>query len=417
MTMRRSVIVILALVLAAVVIVAATSIGYFAVSTSTSTTISESTTGSSTLQSTKSSSSTTAESSSSTVTQSFSTNSSEDGLVLSAAVSPQSPTADQNLSITISLSNGRSTPTNISVSNDWTINGFPVAMWGACNGLEPIEFMVVRGNSSVEQLSSASANSSVYEAARYPLGCPEGVSENYLEFQPNSSVANATGTFCGGACSPESHLWNLTSIFSVSGYWAYPINSSEAEDVSTPPNPECLSSGIPDCITFNYPEVGPFAQHAFIPGVYTLAVVDEWGQTVVLHFAVTATTTSTVTVSASGVPLGCAFAKTVTMGGVTMDIYLSQAPALGSTVCIYDHIEGTPPEFPEGITFTITNSTSSVLFRGQCVGIEGETGSCSTSWDTSQSYKGSFPAGGSYRLLVSFGGENMDTGISFILSS
>jgi hypothetical protein len=416
--MRRSVIVILALMLAAVVIVAAAAVGYFAVSTSTATTTSESTTGSSTTQSTRSSNSTTAESSSSTWTQSFSTNSSEDGLMLSATVSPQSPTAgDQNLSIVISLSNGRSTPINISVSNDWTINGFPVAMWGACNGLEPIEFMVVRGNSSVEQLSSASANSSVYEAARYPLGCAEGSSENYLEFQPNSSVANATGTFCGGACSPESHLWNLTSNFSVSGYWAYPINSSEAEDVSTPPNPECLSSGIPDCIGFNYPEVGPFAQHAFIPAVYTLAVADEWGQTVVLHFAVTASTTSTATVSASGVPLGCAFVKTVTIGGVTMDIYLSQAPALRSAVCIYDHIRGTPPEFPEGITFTITNSTSSVFFQGQCAGIEGETGSCSTSWDTSQSYKGSFPAGGSYRLLVSFGVENMDTGISFILSS
>jgi len=290
-------------------------------------------------------------------------------------------------------------------------------MWGACNGLEPIEFMVVRGNSSVEQLSSASANSSVYEAARYPLGCAEGGSANYLEFQPNSSVANATGTFCAGACSPDSHLWNLTSIFNVSGYWAYPINSSEAEDVSTPPDPECLSSGIPDCITFNYPEVGPFAQHAFIPGVYTLAVADEWGQTVVLHFTVTATTTSTVTVSASGVPLGCAFVKTVTIGGVTMDIYLSHAPALGSTVCIYDHNRGTPPEFPEGITFTITNSTSSVFFQGQCVGIEGETGSCSTSWDTSQSYKGAMPAGGSYRLLISFGGEVMDTGISFILTA
>jgi hypothetical protein len=401
----RSAIVILALVMAAVVIVAAVAVG-----------TSSMTTGSSTIQSTTESSNSTAKSSS-TSTQSSSTNSSEEGLVLSAAANPQSPTADQNLSIAISLSNGRSTPINISVSNDWTINGFPVAMWGGCEGLEPIEFMVVRGNSSVEQLSSASANSSVYEAARYPFGCAEGGSESYLEFQPNSSLANATGTSCDGACSPESHVWNLTSTFSVSGYWAYSINSSEAEDAFTPPNPECMSSGIPDCITFNYPEVGPFAQHAFVPGAYTLAVADEWGQTVVLHFTVTARTTSTTTSSASGVPFGCAFVKTVTIGGVTMDIYLSQSPALGSTVCIYDHIQGTPPEFPEGITFTITNSTSSVFFQGQCVGIEGEAGSCSTSWDTSQSYKESFPAGGSYRLLVSFGDEVMDTGISFTLSS
>jgi hypothetical protein len=413
----KSAVVILALALVVVVIVAAVAIGYFAVNTPTSKT-SELTTGSSEVQSTTTPSNNTAAESSSTIIHSSTTNSSYAGLELSAAVNLQSPTAaGQNLSITISLSNGRPTPINISVSNDWTINGFPVAMWGVCVGLEPIEFMVVRGNYSAAQVSSASANSSVYEAVRYPFGCAEGGSANYLEFQPNSSVANLTGTFCAGACSPDSHLWNLTSTFNVSGYWAYPINSSEAEDAFTVPSPECMSSGIPDCIGFQYPEVGPFAQHAFIPGLYTLAVADEWGQTVVLHFAVGAAATSTITSSASGLPPGCAFVKTVTVGGVTMDIYLSQAPALGSTICIYDHIQGTPPEFPEGMTFTITNSTSSVFFQGQCAGIEGEISSCSTSWDTSQSYKGAMPAGGSYRLLVSFGGEVMDTGISFILSS
>ncbi|MGH9920914.1 MAG: hypothetical protein ACRD6W_18855, partial [Nitrososphaerales archaeon] len=171
---------------------------------------------------------------------------------------------------------------------------------------------------------------------------------------------------------------------------------------------------IPDCTGFQYPEVGPFAQHGFIPGLYTLAVADEWGQAVVLHFSVTDGTASTRT--APGMP-GCTFAKTVTLAGVVMDLYISPAPTLGSTVCLYDHMQGTPPQFPEGITFTITSSTGSIFFQGQCVGIEGETGSCSTSWDTAQSYKGAIPAGGSYRLLVSFGGEIMDTGISFIVSA
>jgi hypothetical protein len=402
----------------AILMVAAVAVGYFAAVGTSKSTTSESTTESTGVPSTStSSSSIVTESSSSTTAQSFSTNSSAEGLELTAAINPQSPAGGQNLSIAISLSNGRSTPINISVSNDWTINGFPVAMWGSCVGLEPIEFMVVRGNYSAAQVSSASANSSVYEAVRYPFGCAEGGSANYLEFQPDSSVANLTGTFCAGACSPDSYLWNLTSTFNVSGYWAYPINSSEAEDAFTVPNPECLSSGIPDCIGFQYPEVGPFAQHAFVPGLYTLAVADEWGQTVVLHFTVTVTTTSVVTSSTSGLPPGCAFVKTVTVGGVTMDIYLSQAPGLGSTVCIYDHILGTPPVLPEGITFTITNSTSSVFFQAQCVGIKGEIGSCSTIWDTSLSYKGAIPAGGSYRLLISIGGEVMDTGISFTLTA
>lgn len=322
----------------AILVVSAVAVGYFAVGTFKSTPSSDSTIGSSGVQSTAtSSSSTAAESSSSTTAQHSSTNSSAEGLELTAAINPQSPAADQNLSIAISLSNGRSTPINISVSNDWSINGFPVAMWGACEGAEPVEFMVVRGNYSAAQVSSASANSSVYEAVRYPFGCMEGVSPSYVQFGPNSSMANVTGTFCGGACSPESNVFNLTSTFNVSGYWAYPINSSEAEDAFTPPTPECTSSGIPDCIGFQYPEVGPFAQHAFIPGLYTLAVADEWGQTVILHFAVGAATAST-TSSAPGLPPGCAFVKTVTVGGVTMDIYLSQYPPLGSTVFVYDHI-------------------------------------------------------------------------------
>lgn len=393
----------------AILVISAVAVGYFAVGTSGS-----KTTGSSGVHSTATSGSST-ESSSSTTTQSFSTNSSSQGLELTAAIDPQSPKADQNISIAVSLSDWRSTPINVSASNDWRINGFPVAMWSECEGLEPVEFMVVRGNYSAAEVGSASANSSVYDAVRYPFGCMEGGPVSYLEFQPESSVANLTGRFCAGECSPSSYSSNLTSTFSVSGYWAYPINSSEAEDAFTPPNPECMSSGVPDCIGFQYPEVGPFAQHAFIPGPYTLAVADEWGQTVVLRFTVTST--STVTSSASGVPPGCAFVRTVAVGGVTMGIYLSQDPALGSNVCIYGHIQGTPPVFPEGITFTITNSTSSVFFQGQCVGIEGETGSCSTSWDTSQSYRGAVPAGGSYRLLVSFGGEIMDTGISFVLTA
>lgn len=400
----------------AILVVAAVALGYFAVSTPTSTTTSESTTRSSGVQST-------ARHSESSLTPLSAKNSSGDGLELTATLNPPSPTAGQNISITVSLFNSLSSPLNVLTADalvqglilpPWVVNGFPVAMWGGCDGLEPVEFMIVRGNYSVAQLSSASANSSVYESAGIsPFQCAEGGLIGSIEFRPDSSMANAT---CTGMCA-ASQLLNLTSTFTVSGYWAYPINSSEAADVATPPHPECMSSGIPDCTGFQYPEVGPFAQHIFISGPYTLAVADEWGQAVVLHFAVGAATTSIITSSASGLPPGCAFVKTVTVGGVTMDIYLSEDPALGSTVCVYDHIQGTPPVFTEGIAFIITNPTSSVFFQGQCVRIDGETGSCSTSWDTSQTYKGATPAGGSYRLLISFGGEVMDTGISFILNA
>jgi hypothetical protein len=139
----------------------------------------------------------------------------------------------------------------------------------------------VKGNYSGQNLDAMSANASISQG-----GCAEGGTVNYLFFQPQSSLANTTGDFCTANCGHYSQSWNLNTNFTVSGYWAYPINSSEAADVFTPPHPECTVSGVPDCSTFNYPEVGPFAQHAFTPGTYTLAVSDEWGQTVTLHFDV-----------------------------------------------------------------------------------------------------------------------------------
>jgi hypothetical protein len=318
----------------------------------------------------------------------------------------------QNLTISMSLLNSSPSPLIVSASDDWEVRGFPVALWSPCTGLEPLEFMIVKGNYTLDDLQAASANSSISQG-----GCMEGGSVYNLVFQGEGSTANATGTFCEANCFPDNNRFDLDANFTVSGYWAYPINGSEAADVFAPPTPECTASGIPDCTGFQYPEVGPYAQHGFIPGSYTLAAADEWGQTMILHFAVTAATTTVTSSSGPQPPIGCAFAKTVTLGGVAEDIYLSQAPLVGSIVCIYDHVQSLP-QFPESpVTFTITNSTDFVFFRGTCVDIQGESASCSTSWDTSQSFNGVFPSGGTYRLLISVGGDLMDTGISFTLSS
>jgi hypothetical protein len=278
--------------------------------------------------------------------------------------------------------------------------------------------MVVNGNYTLDGLQAASGNASF--PASGLGGCMEGGSVYSLVFQGKGSEANATGQFCEASCFPDNNRYDLEANFTVGGYWAYPINSSEATDIFTPPTPECTSSGIPDCVSFQFPEVGPFAQHGFMPGLYTLVVADEWGQTEILHFAVAAATiTSTTSSNSSGAepPLGCAFAKTVDFGNVPEDIYLSPAPTLGSTVCVYVHSDTNPPAFPAQISFAITNSTDYIFFTGQCADIQGEPGSCSTSWDTSQSYKGVMPAGGSYRLLISFGGQLMDTGVVFIVSA
>jgi hypothetical protein len=211
------------------------------------------------------------------------TNESVGGLKLLVTTNASAMHVGQNLSLSISLVNELPSTLNVSASNDWSVNGFPVAMWGGCLFVEPVEFMIAKGNYSLQDLSTASATASISQG-----GCNEGYQVSYVDFQPQSSDANTTVSRCEAGCFPgyNNQHWNLNTNFTVSGYWAYPINSSEAADVFTPPHPECIVSGVPDCSTFNYPEVGPFAQHMFTSGEYTLVVVDEWGLGVTLHFEV-----------------------------------------------------------------------------------------------------------------------------------
>jgi hypothetical protein len=191
----------------------------------------------------------------------------------------------QNLSIIIAVVNPSPSSLIVGASDDWSVNGFPVAMWGGCSGLEPVEFMIVKGNYTLEGLQAASANASIPQG-----GCEEGGSVGVLLFQGEGSGADVKGTFCEASCFPDLNHFDLDSNFTVSGFWAYPINASEAADVFTPPHPECFVSGRQDCSTYNYPEVGPFAQHTFVPGWYTLAVSDEWGQAVLRSFEVVGST-------------------------------------------------------------------------------------------------------------------------------
>lgn len=377
-------------------------------STSSSASQSANESGSQTVSVQSTNASSTALSSSSTA---LGINESSRGLELSVSTNSTLQEAEK-LTIVTSLLDSSPSPLIVPASDDWQVHGFPVAFWSSCSGVEPLEFMVVKGNYTLGDLQSASANASVPEG-----GCMEAGQVYNLVFLGEGSEANATGQFCEASCFPNNNRVNLEANFTVDGYWAYPINSSEAEDIFTPPTPECTASGIPDCITYQFPEAGPFAQHGFIPGLYTLAVADEWGQTDIIHFTVgTATTTETSSSSGAQPPLGCSFAGTIDFG-VAEDIYMSPAPTLGSTVCVYVHVDNNPPQFPSPITFTITNSTDHIFFIGQCADIQGEPGSCSTSWDTAQSYKGVLPAGGSYRLLISFGGQDLDTGISFTVSA
>ena len=220
------------------------------------------------------------------------------GLVLSARVNTTTLQVGQSLRITVSLHNDLPKtmnltpffPMNSSFSNgslgDWVVNGFPVNMWGGCFAPLPVEFVIVKGNFSVAELQVASANTSVWQSTSQ-FWCVEGGWVSNLAFQPMSSVANLTGVECTWRCFPDNHIgvMPLNSSFTVNGYWAYPFNSSEAKDILRTPPQGCTDNE--KCFAFNYPEVGPTAQHLFTSGWYTMVVADEWGQTVIIRFQVT----------------------------------------------------------------------------------------------------------------------------------
>lgn len=209
---------------------------------------------------------------------------SSSGIQLEVSVNTTTVVVGGRLNIDVGLFNTLSESNNVSTADDWTIQGFPIAIWGPCAFDLPVGFVVVSGNYNGAQLEQMTVNASQAEVGYV---CMEGSSVKFIDFQPDSSQANLTGTLIISGEVPHQSLgsFNLESNFSVSGYWDYPLTAHDSGDLLTPAG----SGGI----SFQYPEVSPLTSYAFLPGAYTLAVADEWGQTVIIHFAVVATSTAT----------------------------------------------------------------------------------------------------------------------------
>jgi len=183
----------------------------------------------------------------------------------------------ESLKISIILFNELPTTSNVSArSSDFKVLGFPIALWGTCYLFPPIEFMIMKGEYSLNELETLSA-----ETAPINLGCPTGGMINSILFQPRSDVVDLYGDLCTISCFPQviNSVVQKTN-FTVSGYWGYPMNTSETQDIYTPVG--CCG------ISFQYPDVAPINQAPFTAGQYTLVVCDEWGQSLILYFKVNA---------------------------------------------------------------------------------------------------------------------------------
>ena len=213
------------------------------------------------------------------VPKTASTTSSLDGIELEVSLNTSGLSGYGLLGISITLFNTLPRTNVIATASNWTIQGFPVAVWYPCYFVLPLQFYVVSGNYSLSELQGMEANSTQPSGIEYI--CAEGDTVEHVSFLPKSDLANVTGTGFFGPGPNGTGMNNplgsfaMSSNFTINGYWDYPVTQAEDEDMLTH-----YSFGT----TFSYPEVGPYPEHFFVPGVYTIVVADEWGQAVVLHF-------------------------------------------------------------------------------------------------------------------------------------
>jgi hypothetical protein len=154
---------------------------------------------------------------------------------------------------------------------NWTFYGIPVATWPECSNRfpfswpMPIDVVVLNGNYTAQELPAMPNTTSAYTCGITSPAIPS------YTFEPNSDIINMTVLFDGGAGNRPMGLFQLSSNFTIGGYWDL---ASASENNPSICEPAVLNLCAP-------PPSTPFA-----PGVYTIGVSDEWGQYDVLHFQV-----------------------------------------------------------------------------------------------------------------------------------
>jgi hypothetical protein len=128
--------------------------------------------------------------------------------------------AGDSLNISVYLSNAHTSPINITEPSsipynvsDFIVNGLPIAMLPGCIIGAHVDFMIVKGNYSVQELGTMSENSSVANG----ITCMEADFVTHLYFAPSSDLANLTGIYEGGVDAPFNQQFSLFSNFTVNG--------------------------------------------------------------------------------------------------------------------------------------------------------------------------------------------------------
>jgi hypothetical protein len=189
------------------------------------------------------------------------------GLRLSTSLNATDLGVGQNLSLIVSIWDTLPTAVTVAPSGNWAFHGLPTEIWPACYYYLPVQVAVLKGNYSAQELPAVT-NASTFTS--YP--CSGGGAQiDSVIFQPMSDEANLTGQLCLAACPAGGIGPYLMSVnFTTSGYW----------DLQN------LSEMSPAFPILGAQNMQPVPSIQFSPGVYTVAVADEWGLSNVLHFTV-----------------------------------------------------------------------------------------------------------------------------------
>jgi hypothetical protein len=170
----------------------------------------------------------------------------------------------EDVAITATLFNSLSQNDNVSTSSNWPFYGLSIynENWPPCAYYSPLELVVLKGSYSLSQMR---------EIGTGPLfedSCMESSSYISFDFQPNNDSAYVTGSYSVTGNVSTYGPVNASVTLTTNGYWD---NSSS---IAYPPE-------------YGSSEYGFLAaQHPFVPGVYTIAIGDEWGELVVSHLTV-----------------------------------------------------------------------------------------------------------------------------------
>ncbi len=177
------------------------------------------------------------------------------GLNFSLSINATALAPNQSIEIIASLYNTLPKANNITASvNDYQFLGYhlfpgPAGFWEG-----PYLFVVLNGSYTAQGLTGLGGKGLAEGGVSMESAMPWS-----YRFRPNSSNATLSDYVCTANCyNTTAGPYLSTASVVVRGYWAVPLK------------------------TGSYPS----PPYAFLPGVYTVAVEDEWGAVLVLHFTV-----------------------------------------------------------------------------------------------------------------------------------